>query len=243
MYPGVLSKSIKSSSKKAWSASSESTGLVGAELAPSGRAHCAWCDTLISVGETRAIVRFQHAAGSFSRDHGAATGYNPGGLQCEYMHPQCALQLDVNLGGRGRAAMCCMCKQSTQPGQRMKCVVGSASARCTPSKTSPFYYCYGCTGGFVDAHRSLLTGFLGAEQRRQAVAWAERGVFQSAGTVGGPQPVNATVQDMFRSSEVDEAIAVRRHVELQRIIFNKLRSDKAKRKSGSTGNPTTKRRR
>jgi hypothetical protein len=101
--------------------------------------------------------------------------------------------------------VCCMCKQSTQPGERMKCVVGSASARCTPSKTAPFYYCYGCTGAFVDAHRSLLAGFLGADQRRQAVAWAERGVFQSAGTVGGPQPVNATVQDIFRSSEADEA--------------------------------------
>ena len=60
------------------------------ELALSGKGHCAWCDTLIAKGSPRVARRFYHAEGDYSRNNGAATGHNPGGLQDEYMHAQCA---------------------------------------------------------------------------------------------------------------------------------------------------------
>ena len=47
------------------------------ELALSGKAHCAWCDTLIAKGSPRVARRFYHAEGNYSRDNGAVTGHNP----------------------------------------------------------------------------------------------------------------------------------------------------------------------
>ena len=66
-----------------------SSGLSRVEIDPHGRAHCAWCDTLIAKGTPRVARAFFHAPGHYSRNNGATTGYNPGGLQDEYMHAQC----------------------------------------------------------------------------------------------------------------------------------------------------------
>ena len=47
------------------------------ELALSGKAHCAWCDTLIAKGSPRVARRFYHAECDYSRNNGAATGHDP----------------------------------------------------------------------------------------------------------------------------------------------------------------------
>lgn len=222
----------------------DATGLVGVERAKSGSAHCAWCDTLIGLGTPRLIVRWHHGAGgAFLRDNGAASGVCAGGVCAEYMHPQCAWQLDTNIGGKGRPAACNLCGQPTEPGTRMKCQVGSAAARCTPSNTAPWYFCFGCTAAFVEQHRPLLAGFVGAEQRQQPIAWVKaRGLFQPRDQVGGPQPWTKQVLGIFRATgpeaDRDEAEAVRRHHELQRMIHGKLRRDKELHRASSEGRPS-----
>ena len=84
---------------------------------------------------------------------------------------------------------------------------------------------------FVEKWRPLLAGYVGAEQRKQCLAWVKtRGLFQRKDQIGGPQPVRKEVLDIFRSvgptAEADEVAAVQRHCALQMVIHKRLRSDK-----------------
>ena len=78
----------------------DQTGLSRVEIDQHGRAHCAWCDTVVAKGTPRIARAFFHAPGHYSRNNGATTGYNPGGLQDEYMHSQCTFQYDANPKGQ-----------------------------------------------------------------------------------------------------------------------------------------------
>ena len=118
------------------------------ELALSGKAHCAWCDTLIGKGSPRVTRAFYHAECDYSRNNGAATGHNPGGLQDEYMHAQCAFQYDSN--PRGRPAACAGgCNQRVSPPRRLLTRFGKPGARCTAAVSAPLYYCFPCATAFL----------------------------------------------------------------------------------------------
>jgi len=208
-------------------------GLSRVELDPHGRAHCAWCDTLIAKGSPRVARAFYHAPGNYSRNNGAATGYNPGGLQDEYMHPQCTFQYDGN--PKGQLATCGGCGSKVEPTHRVLSRFGKPDARCTPATSAPLYYCFKCSHRFIQDHRELLVGWLGAEQSEAAVAWRSAGPFASSGNDGGPPalPKDKTTRADFLScfrfdppqSEEDAATACSRHRMLQHVISEALKKD------------------
>ena len=72
-------------------------GVVRVEKATTGRGHCGWCDTQIEVGSPRVVKHQYHHAGKYSRNNGASTGYNPGGFQDMFLHPQCAWHVMLSL--------------------------------------------------------------------------------------------------------------------------------------------------
>ena len=195
------------------------------ELALSGKGHCAWCDTLIAKGSPRVARRFYHAEGDYSRNNGAATGHNPGGLQDEYMHAQCAFQYDSN--PRGKAAACAGgCEQKVSPPRRLLTRFGKPGARCTAAVSAPLYYCFPCATAFTQRNRQLLVGHLGVRQAGSNVAWGSAGLFGSpaAGSSGGPprlpkdRPLRQAYVDCFRfeppQSEEEEQSACDRHLSL-----------------------------
>jgi hypothetical protein len=209
------------------------SGLTRVELDPSGRAHCAWCDTLIAKGSPRVARAFYHAPGHYSRDNGAATGYNPGGLQDEYMHVQCTFQYDAN--PKGQPAKCAGCGSKIEPPLRVLSRFGKPGARCTPSTSAPLYYCFKCTHDFVQRHRELLVGWLGAEQSEAEVAWRSAGPFASSGDGGPPAlPKGKVLRAEFLGcfhfdppqSEEDKATACSRHHGLQHLISEALKKDR-----------------
>jgi hypothetical protein len=209
--------------------------LSRVELDPSGRAHCAWCDTLIEKGTPRVVRAFYHAPGAFSRDNGAAVGYNSGGLQDEFMHAQCAFQYDNN--PKGQLAACVGgCGQQFLPLIRILSRFGKPGARCTPAVSSPLYYCMPCAKAFLQRHRSLLLGHVGVDQCSANVAWRSAGPF--GGSKGGPPPLpkDRTLRETFREcfrfdppqDADDEQRALRRHEALQAAICAALEADKHK---------------
>ena len=209
------------------------TGLSRVELDPHGRAHCAWCDTLIAKGSPRVARAFFHAPGNYSRNNGAATGYNPGALQDEYMHVQCTFQYDAN--PKGQPAACAGCGSKVEPPRRVLSRFGKPGARCTPATSAPLYYCFACTGDFLQRHRELLVGWLGAEQSEAAVAWRSVGPFASSSNGGPPAlPKDKTLRaDFLRcfrfdppQSEEDAATACSRHHALQQTISEALKQDR-----------------
>ena len=212
-----------------------STGLSRVEVDPHGRAHCAWCDTPIVKGSPRVARAFYHAPGHYSRNNGAVTGYNPGGLQDEYMHAQCAFQYDSN--PKGQPAKCVACGFQVVPPHRVLSRFGKPGARCTPATSAPFYYCFTCTKDFVQRHHELLVGWLGAEQSEAAVAWRSAGPFALSSDNGGPPALpkdrmqRAEFLGCFEcdppQSEEDAAAACSRHRALQKIISEALKEDRA----------------
>ena len=210
-----------------------STGLSRVELDPHGRAHCAWCDTLIAKGSPRVARAFYHAPGYYSRNNGATTGYNPGGLQDEYMHAQCTFQYDAN--PKGQPATCAGCESKVEPPNRVLSRFGKPGARCTPATSGPLYYCFQCTHDFVQRHRELLVGWLSAEQSEATVAWRSAGPFASS-SGGGPPPLpkDKTLRAQFLGcfgfdppqSEEDATFARSRHQALQHIISEALKEDR-----------------
>jgi DNA-directed RNA polymerase subunit RPC12/RpoP len=211
-----------------------STGLSRVEVDLHGRAHCAWCDTPIAKGSPRVARAFYHAPGHYSRNNGAVTGYNPGGLQDEYMHAQCTFQYDSN--PKGQPAKCVACGSQVVPPHRVLSRFGKPGARCTPATSSPLYYCFTCTKDFVQRHRELLVGWLGAEQSEAAVAWRSAGPFALSSADGGPPPLprdtmrRADFLACFEydppQSEEDAAAACSRHRALQEIIGKALKEDR-----------------
>ena len=168
------------------------------ELALSGKAHCAWCDTAITQGSPRVARAFFHAPGDYSRNNGAATGYNPGGLQDEFMHAQCAFQYDTN--PRGKPAACTgSCGQRVSPPLRLLSRFGRPGARCTPAVSAPLYYCFPCASAFIQRYRRQLVGHVGIQQAGSKIAWGSSGPFAAAAS-GGPPPLpkdKASLQACF----------------------------------------------
>jgi len=218
----------------------------------SGRAHCAWCDTGIAEGTPRIARAFHHAAGAFSRNNGAATGYNPGGLQDMFMHVQCALRYDDN--PRGSPAACAGgCGMHCAPLRRMLSRFGSAGARCIPSSSAPLYYCFPCAKAFVRRHRELLVGHISVRQAQLNVGWVGwgyAGLFPAPGqgNVGGPPPLpkdKALLEaflDCFRfdppQTAAEEESACDRHESLQLSIRAALAKDRSRAKAEATAPKT-----
>ena len=210
-----------------------SAGLSRVELATHGRSHCAWCDTLIAVASPRVARAFYHSPGAYSRNNGAVSGYNPGGLQEEFMHAQCAFAYDAN--PLGKPARCVGCGAKVAPPRRVVSRFGKPGARCTPASSAPLYYCFGCTAQFVRRHRSLLVGWLGADQSEAAVAWGSAGPFASGGGGGPPAlPKDKALREQYLScfrfdppqSSEEAASACARHHELHRVIGEALKTDR-----------------
>uniref|UniRef100_A0A7S3RET6 PARP-type domain-containing protein n=1 Tax=Emiliania huxleyi TaxID=2903 RepID=A0A7S3RET6_EMIHU len=213
--------------------------LTRVELDPSGKAHCAWCDTAIEKDSPRVVRLFFHAPGSYSRNNGASTGENPGGWQEHFMHPQCTFQFDDN--SKGKDAKCVGCGQDVKPRERVLSRFGHKDARCKPSSSAPLYYCFDCCAGFLRSDPALLVGHVGVRQAEADVAWRSR-LFPVAGTRGGPPPlprdlaVRQAFLSCFRFGDSEdaaaEASAVARHIELQRTIAAALTADRKRKSPG-----------
>ena len=214
------------------------------ELALSGKAHCAWCDTLIGKGSPRVTRAFYHAECDYSRNNGAATGHNPGGLQDEYMHAQCAFQYDSN--PRGRPAACAGgCNQRVSPPRRLLTRFGKPGARCTAAVSAPLYYCFPCATAFTQ----LLVGHLGVRQAESKVAWVSGGLFVSPAdcSSGGPPPLpkDKTLRQAYvgcfrfdpPQSAEEEQSACNRHAALQCVIGAALQKDRALMRSSKVEAP------
>lgn len=209
------------------------SGLSRVEIDPHGRAHCAWCDTLIAKGTPRVARAFFHAPGHYSRNNGATTGYNPGGLQDEYMHAQCTFQYDSN--PKGQPAGCAGCGAPVEPPHRVLSRFGKPGARCTPATSGPLYYCFSCTHDFVQRHRELLVGYLAPEQSEAPVAWRSAGPFASSSEGGPPAlPKDKALRAQYlgcfnfepHQSEENAATACSRHGALQSVISEALKQDR-----------------
>eukprot|EP00947_MAST-08B_sp_MAST-8B-sp1_P001544 g1544.t1 len=181
-----------------------------------------------------------HAEGTFSRNNGEKTGYNRGGLQEVFLHPQCTFRYAPAPPGsaKQRAAKCSGCGQQTSEGRRALTCFGAKGARCTMSSSGPSYYCFKCTKDFVQRHDSLLLGYLGVGQAEANVAWAvplRSSPFAAAPDRwgGGPPPrsqnkdVRKEYLQCFRlGGEEDERAALKRHAELQAVISSALAEDR-----------------
>ena len=209
------------------------SGLSRVEIDPHGRAHCAWCDTLIAKGTPRVARAFFHAPGHYSRNNGATTGYNPGGLQDEYMHAQCTFQYDAN--PKGQSAGCVGCGAPVEPPHRVLSRFGKPGARCTPASSAPLYYCFSCTHDFVQRHRELLVGYLAPEQSEAPVAWRSAGPFAPSSEGGPPAlPKDKALRAQYLGcfdceplqSEENAATACSRHGALQSVISEALKQDR-----------------
>ncbi|GMI39686.1 hypothetical protein TrCOL_g132 [Triparma columacea] len=210
-----------------------SASRLTVEIDQHGLAHCAWCDTGIPKGTSRVARTFFHQPGHYSRNNGATTGYNQGGLQDLYMHSQCTFQYDAN--PKGQPAGCTGCGEMVKPPHRVLSRFGMPGARCTPATSGPLYYCFSCTHDFVQTHRELLTGYLAAEQSELPVAWRSAGPFASSSEGGPPAlPKDKALRAQYLGcfhfeppqSEEDAATACSRHDELQNVISEALKQDK-----------------
>jgi hypothetical protein len=191
----------------------------------SGLGHCFFCDTRIEAGWPCVERVWYHAGGSYN---GSNTGVCPVGLVPECAHVQCAFRLDTKGGERA----CAKCNQPTVACRRVVNFIASRDKRC--SETNGLTWCLGCMAGFVEAHRAVLDGWLGAEQQQQGVAWVERPLWPPAGLQAGcglPPMATSSKEDFLSvwrsSSEEAEALAVERHRALQSTILEAMRTDRA----------------
>ena len=149
------------------------------------------------------------------------------------MHVQCVFQYDAN--PKGQPAACVGCGSKIEPPRRVLSRFGKPGARCTPATSAPLYYCFTCTCDFVQRHRDLLIGWLGAEQSEAAVAWRSAGPFAASSNGGPPalpkdKKLRADFLACFRfdppQSQEDAATACLRHHALQQSISEALKQDR-----------------
>lgn len=210
---------------------SSQDALTCALINKSANTFCYFCDTRIQEGWPCVERVWYHAGGPYTRNNGASSGFCRAGLAPECAHVQCAFRLDVN--ARARTSSCQVCKGSAEPGRRVVNYIASRSARC--SETSPLYWCFACAGSFVERHRAILDGHLGAEQQQQGVAWVRhRPLFCPPGLQLGcglpplTPSAKADYLSIFRAPTAEaEALAVTRHRELQTVILAAMEEDAA----------------
>jgi hypothetical protein len=211
------------------------------ERAVTGKGYCAWCDTLIAKGEARVARALYHAPGQYIRDS-QVSGYNPGGRMHLYLHPQCAWHL-ADTRRRRTAARCNHCKADIQAGFCIKTLLSSAAKRCSQSSTAALFSHFKCTHQFIQKHRTLLDGYVGAKQREETIAWGEKPgalhqYFGQVGATGGAKggvqavPSDKTAKkdylNVFKTTAAAEEEAVERHISLQRQIHTRLADDEAR---------------
>jgi hypothetical protein len=197
----------------------------------SGLTFCYVCDTIIKEGWPCVERIWYHTGGPYTRNNGASSGFCRAGLAPESCHAQCAFRLDADPKARNSA--CHACKGRTETGRRVVNYIASRSARC--SETSPLYWCFRCASSFIERHRALLDGHLGAEQQQQGVAWVRhRPLFCPPGLqlgCGLPPLTPSAKADflaIFRASSAEaEALAVARHRDLQAAILLAMEEDAA----------------
>ena len=189
-------------------------GLTNVEMAPSGNAYCGFCDTAIEERTPR-VVR--------SYFNGPSARW-----QEDYLHAACAFHYNDSSWSSPVASTCVGC---TLPLDKNDHVISIFSGpppcpRFMPSEScGALHYCYACCGTFVSQHRSLLNGYLGADQQAAPVAWRNDGTpFELLRWCGKPPlPKNGEQRraflDLFRAnSNESEALALRRHEELRARI-------------------------
>jgi len=203
-------------------ASHQQDGLVSVELAPSEESFCGWCDVAIASGTPRVARRYYH---------GPSERY-----RVEHMHASCTFHHDDNAWVcEGATKTCAGCARSLVSKQ---CVASLFSgpppcARFVPSMgCKPVFYCYECVAGFVGAHRSLLDGYVGAEQMAAPVAWRHGGTPFALRRWQGDPPLPKKAEDrisflnLFRSSSEElEQAALARHETLRLAIAEAERSN------------------
>ena len=198
------------------------------ELAKSSVSSCAWCDTLIEHKAPRVVRRFYHAAGHYKRSSGAS-GYNPGGWQNEYLHPQCTFHPEQQLAPR--AKICCQqCQQTvTNSSWGFTSKLGKAGTLCEPSDSPARWFHPSCLKSWLQEHAGMLTGHLSAAScMDEPVGWLGKkrkspwDKARGSGT-NRPMPKDEAIRQALRDAfsplaaeQQDRAVA--RHRMLQKVI-------------------------
>ena len=208
-------------------------GVVRVEKATTGKGHCGWCDTPIELGSPRVVKHQYHQPGKYSRNNGESTGYNPGGFQDLFLHPQCAWHV-MCVGGKTRPR-CSMCGGELPSGSyHLVTILGVAGQRCTKSSSVPVWQCVGCVGHFIHENASLLDGYISEKsQFDEVVPWGERprkSPFCSVVPARDEPKGKAAKEAMraaFRSADEQlELQAVERHRALMKVIEAAMGRDK-----------------
>jgi hypothetical protein len=217
-------------------------GIVRVKLG-SGMSHCFYCDTLIAKDAACVERVWYHQGGVFSRNKEEKRGVCVRGVAPESAHAQCAWRLDTR--PQAQPVSCAACGCVARPGRRVVNYIGKTSERC--SETSPLFWCFGCAKDFMDHHRPLLDGHVGAAQMQQGVAWVKHRPLAAPADLQqgcGLPPTTHIAKDkadylaVFRaSSAVAEALAVQRHRELQTAILAAMRQDAQARKQRARPTP------
>ena len=201
-----------------------STGplLTRVDRAPTGRAHCGWCDTLIAKGSVRVVRHFYHAPGQYSRDDGAATGFNSGGWQDEYSHAQCSFFLER----RTRLVQCCQCKGEVNAGLHFFTSFAPSTGRCEFTPQRKKWMHTKCVRAFLTTHGALLESVLSEQTQFDAtVAWKKPSVTEGiASSFFGGKPDDSAHRAVFRLSSDDavKAGALEAHAALQEVIATRI---------------------
>eukprot|EP00751_Fragilariopsis_kerguelensis_P049074 CAMPEP_0171036418 /NCGR_PEP_ID=MMETSP0736-20130129/41488_1 /TAXON_ID=186038 /ORGANISM="Fragilariopsis kerguelensis, Strain L26-C5" /LENGTH=290 /DNA_ID=CAMNT_0011481385 /DNA_START=332 /DNA_END=1204 /DNA_ORIENTATION=- len=237
-------------------------GVHRVELAKSGSSHCGWCDTIIKKGEPRVVKRQFHGPGEYVRNSsssisGATTstrGYNPGGIQDEFLHPQCTwTHMVVNSRGKGvkcrGASPGCHNNKLLEPGSwNFVTRMGSVTNRCTESSSGKLWQCKDCVKFVVTKYRNLLSGHISERsQFKEPVTWISSrkntlfgnnndkvtgSTSSTSHTSNRAESKNRKVKEQLRDVFRDKVLrekedeAVARHKALQDIIKEALKNDK-----------------
>lgn len=195
--------------------------LTRVDRAPTGRAHCGWCDTLIAKGSVRVVRHFYHAPGQYSRDDGAATGVNSGGWQDEYSHSQCSFFLER----RRRLVQCCQCKGEVNAGLHFFTSFAPSTGRCEFTPQRKKWMHTKCVRAFLTTYGALLENVLSEQTQFDAtVAWKKPSVTPSASSFFGGKPDDSAHRAVFRLSSDDavKAGALEAHAALQEVIATRI---------------------
>jgi hypothetical protein len=149
------------------------TGLTRIELAPTGAAHCFFCNTCIAQDSPRVVWHLFHAAGAFGRNNGANSGYTSGGWLDLYGHPQCCFHYRVlEMTKTARIPTCSVCDTDLLDDRRVVTVKAAGGKRCCKSASRPpLYHCFPCLREFLNTHSQYVRGYLSRQQRQEVIAW------------------------------------------------------------------------
>jgi len=228
------------------SSEEKKTRLTGVELAKSDKGHCLFCDTRIAQDTPRVVWYLYHKPGAYSRNNGAASGYNSGGWMNLYAHPQCCFHYTVLMDSKNEEkkapVICCsVCEKTVSDGRVVQTVTAKAKKRCRKNPgRPPIYHCFSCLRDFLTAHGQLLNGYLSPQQREESVAWAPPKSLWDPRTRDPVWhlPKSETVRNEYLAlfdlsmgddDKLDHAAnsdeAAQHHVELQEVIGKAMKND------------------